>query len=388
MKSIFFCITFLAVASGVCAQTADTTYWHNVERTLRYHPDGEDFVIVNGTRKFTRALYGTNTPFRVETSDVPEFALFMPRMGGNLQFGLRSSHTKKEIHLNDAEYIEARYRPGSRIHTIQDPILEGGKIILTALAMGEADGFILRAEFIDVPDDVRLMWAFGGASDNRLDRNGDMNADPENVFYLLPEYCAGNRYTTGGGRFSLQYGDNKELRGIFPADVFVSDARRITQGKDFDPVVYPMITGAVQGNGIRYFALFNPKTAPELRYGDLAGEFERAGQSSRLIAERINIHTPDPFINTVGGALAMAGDAIWENPVYQHGAIGWRVQLPGWRGAYTGDFLGWHDRARIHFDAYGASQFTNGPTLPVIMDTTLNLARSAKVYGTPMYSSG
>lgn len=57
-------------------------------RTLRYQPDGEDFVIVNGNRKFTRALYGSNTGFRLETSDVPEFALYMPRMGGNLSFGV------------------------------------------------------------------------------------------------------------------------------------------------------------------------------------------------------------------------------------------------------------------------------------------------------------
>ena len=34
-------------------------YASSEERTLRYLPDGEDFVIVNGGRKFTRALYGS-----------------------------------------------------------------------------------------------------------------------------------------------------------------------------------------------------------------------------------------------------------------------------------------------------------------------------------------
>ncbi len=53
-------------------------------RDLRYTPQGNDFVIENGTARFTRALYGTNTAFRVETSDRPEFGLFMPNMGGTM----------------------------------------------------------------------------------------------------------------------------------------------------------------------------------------------------------------------------------------------------------------------------------------------------------------
>ena len=62
--------------------------WHGKERTVRYHPEGNDIVIENGDRRFTRALYGTNTAFRVEAGDLPEFAMYMPGMGGNLRFGL------------------------------------------------------------------------------------------------------------------------------------------------------------------------------------------------------------------------------------------------------------------------------------------------------------
>jgi hypothetical protein len=38
----------------------------NIERPLRYRPDGADFVIENGTEFFNRPLYGTNTAFRVD----------------------------------------------------------------------------------------------------------------------------------------------------------------------------------------------------------------------------------------------------------------------------------------------------------------------------------
>ena len=62
------------------------------------------------------------------------------------------------------------------------------------------------------------------------------------------------------------------------------------------------------------------------------------------------------------------------------GAIGWRMPLSGWRAGYTGDALGWHDRARTHFDVYAASQVTDVPnTIPhPAQDSTMNLARSNK----------
>lgn len=121
---------------------------------------------------------------------------------------------------------------------------------------------------------------------------------------------------------------------------------------------------------------------------ELEFAYYHALESAARIAGRLKINSPDPYINTMGGALAMAADAIWESPSYLHGSIGWRSRLAGWRGAYTGDVLGWHDRAREHFRAYGASQMTLPPDKGVIMDTALNLARSAKVAGSEMYSSG
>lgn len=72
----------------------------------------------------------------------------------------------------------------------------------------------------------------------------------------------------------------------------------------------------------------------------------------------------------------MAADGAWDGKVWQHGAVGWRMSLPGWRGAYMGDFLGMQDRQRIHFAAYAKSQVTDVPvTEPHLMDEKNNLAR-------------
>ena len=86
----FFVITFLVLSlltDAVCF-AQEKGLWHSKEREIHYRPEGEDFVLVNGRRRFNRALYGGNTAFRAEAGDLPEFALYLPGMGGNMKFGL------------------------------------------------------------------------------------------------------------------------------------------------------------------------------------------------------------------------------------------------------------------------------------------------------------
>ncbi|MDE6023221.1 MAG: DUF4450 domain-containing protein, partial [Muribaculaceae bacterium] len=88
--------------------------------------------------------------------------------------------------------------------------------------------------------------------------------------------------------------------------------------------------------------------------------------------------------------ITHAADGAWDGKTWLHGAIGWRMPLSGWRGAYSGDFLGWHDRARSHFDAYAKSQVDNvQPIIPhPSQDPGKNMARAEKKWGTQMYSNG
>ncbi len=102
----------------------------------------------------------------------------------------------------------------------------------------------------------------------------------------------------------------------------------------------------------------------------------------------MQVNTPDAYINTLGGALSIAADAIWDDPTYMHGAIAWRMRLPAWRGAYTADPLGWHDRARTHFSSYALSQITTPLTGPVVPDTALHFARQQEKIGNALFSSG
>lgn len=354
-----------------------------LSRSLRYKPDGSDFVIMNGKKKFNRALYGTNTGFRVETGDVPEFALYLPRMGGNLSFSLERNG--QILPLNDAEHIESRYRPGSRIYTITDPVLSSGSLKLTVLAMGDAEGLILKIETQQIPSDLKLCWTFGGAADKRFSREGDLGVDPEDCFDLKPEYCKGNQYFINRNAFTVVFGakQDKKIAGVFP------EASQLhVETQETTPVLKGKIA-LTNGRGNLYMALQVPDSA-KISYPMLTTVFDKAEASRQKIASQLQINTPDSFMNTLGATLAIAADGIWSGETWLHGAVGWRMPLSGWRAAYAGDALGWHDRARKHFDAYADSQVRNvAPVYPhPTQDSAMNLARAEKKWGTQMYSNG
>ncbi|MBO0359124.1 DUF4450 domain-containing protein [Hymenobacter sp. BT186] len=409
MLGLYWAASTLA-ANAALAQLPSTTpaLWHNEARTLRYRPDGTDFVVENGTKRFTRALYSTHTAFRVETGDLPEFALYLPGMGGNFKFGLQGG--KQSKWLIKADRIVARYRPGSMLYEIQDPLLGTGKLQLEVQAMADAEGMLVKAKFEGVPaGQVQLLWAFGGVTGKKFSRDGDIGADPESSFYLKPENCQGNTFQLQRNAFRLTYGvplrkkegeekaqiEQRNLLGVVPpgAQLRVADAAQQDSPEELltsTASAAPVLAGAmpVKAGETMYFAVQVPQTAAMLRYADLPAAFARAEAARQQLANRIQVRTPDPYINTLGGALGVAADAIWQEPGYLHGAIAWRMPLNGWRGAYTADPLGWHDRAQTHFRAYAKSQLTSPATGPVVMDTTLNLARSQEKLGTSVYSSG
>ena len=421
MKIRFLSTTILLfiLFSTLCIgqKPVDKKYWHDKERVIRYIPDGGDFVIVNGERRFNRALYGTNTAFRVEAGDLPEFAMYMPGMGGNLKFGLSNATSSKW--LIDAAKITARYRPGSMLYEIEDPILGKGKLFLTILALSDAEGFVVRTEFKDIKEKSHLIFAFGGASGQKFSRDGDMNVDPESSFYLKPENCATNTFEIKGNNFRLYYGGPKVLSederyfadkkavstndkakksnliGVFPplAEIHLADAnQQISPGKLFESKesTTPVISGRleIKTTDQFYFIIQNPESKKSLDYQAASKIFDDAEAFRKIYANRIIVKTPDPYINTLGGAIGIAGNAIWEDPTFLHGSIGWRMRLNGWRGPYTGDALGWHDRAKMHFSAYAKSQITSPETGPNIPDPEKNLARQQEVLGNTLYTSG
>lgn len=394
--------------------------WHEIERELRYRPEGNDIVIENGTRRFNRALYGGNTAFRAEAGDLPEFALYMPGMGGNLKFGFVINGKSKW--LIDAKQIKAIYRAGSMLYEIRDPLLDNGVIYLHAIALYDREGLIVKLHITNAIAGLQIVAAYGGATGKKFSRDGDIGADPESSFYLKPEYCKDNLYSIQQNSFRLLYGFSKplseeeryevqhlpnaqannaaterakEMTGVFPtgAALKIADAATLQSPLDF------LATGTSTGSPA-LSAVVNAQAEPLYffiqklgknqggSYRQLRSMFNQAEAARKNIASRIKINTPDAHMNVLGPVLSIAADAVWEDPSFMHGAIAWRMRLNGWRGAYLADVMGWHDRARKHFSGYALSQVTSPATGPVVADTALHLGRQQEKLGTSLFSSG
>lgn len=373
-------------------------YWHQEKRKIHYKPKGEAFELVNGSRKFNRALYGTNTGFRIEAGDLPEFAMYMPGMGGNFQLGIISEENSKWI--TEADDIQTTYIPGRMGYKISDKLLNGGELRLDLLALADAEGFILKVEATNIPDEVELIWVYGGASGKKFHRDGDIGADPESVFYLQPEYCKHNSYQINGNTFQLDYAwDSKQqetrkvMTGVFPeGEVKLVNVHQLKSPEklwDSEAKDLPVLMGKISDfEGGVFWEIGNQLEVQNKMQAELKDDYQKAFHKARDIAHRVELHTPDPYLNTLGWALATAADAIWEDPAYLHGSVAWRMHLNAWRGAYVADPLGWQDRAKKHFSSYANSQVLEPARGPVVPDTSRHFARQKEEIGTAMFSRG
>ena len=307
-----------------------------VERQQQYQPRHGSFVCENGTNRYTRALYGSYTDWRLETSDRPVFAVVKKDHHRNIQFVLEKDCVAYP--LDQTAYCRASYRDGRREYQLKDKRWGDGVVRIEVLAMPDREAAVWR---IASPQfEGRLLAVTYQIAQPRLHRNGDIGADKPGCLE-----AAGDPLQTVEipfGRCHTAY-----------LEVQLDQLRQLDaeEGRD---------------------------------------AFQRARSCYRQLASRIQFKTPDPYINTLGGALVLAADGDWDGQTWLHGCIGWRMPLAGWRAGYLGDVLGWNERAVSHFDAYAKSQVTN--VEPVIshpsQDPKMNLARAEKKWGTQMYSNG
>ena len=313
-----------------------------VQRTAHYMPEGNAFVCVNGSSRYTRALYGSTAEWRVETSDRPIFATYKKNQTGNIRF--RISYDGQIMWLDEAGYCKASYEAGRRDYLLKDRRWGKGELDISVLAFPDAEGAIWR--FAVRGFDNRKMKVEAVLSKTAVPkpvRSGDIGS------FLKP------------GTFEPATSETAVLGTV----------SRLSPGSVF------------------YFSIDGENQLSTAENAKMQLRYDAAEQWRNQLASSVSFHTPDAYINPIGGALVMAADGAWDGKVWQHGAVGWRMSLPGWRGAYMGDFLGMQDRQRIHFDAYAKSQVTDVPvTEPHLMDEKNNLARGTYKWGTPMYSNG
>ena len=329
-------VSSIAEVAGVLASLNDEQ--RGTARTQQYVPENRAFVCENGKNRFTRALYGGHSDYRVETSDKPIFAIVKKGHHRSLTFEVEG------VRLDSAQYTWCSYEYGTRTYTLWDHRWEkcgDGVIRVKAVALQDEEGAAFEIIGDKWQGPFRIKYCLRNIAGKKLKRNGDLGVDDPGTFEPSTE-----------GE-PLQEGLCASFR-------------------NFGHLVIRLDEVAPLGD-ISATELFNDAVARQ-----------------KQMAERVVFNTPDPCINTLGWALVMAADGDWDGKTWLHGCIGWRMTLPGWRAAYVGDVLGWGERAVTHFNAYAKSQVTQ--VTPTInhpsQDPEMNMARAEKKWGTQMYSNG
>ncbi len=368
-----------------------------VVKHLHYQPfQGKGFVCVNPKQKFNRALYGGNTAFRVEAGDFPEFALYLPGMGGNCKIGLWNGTKSKW--LSEATQIQSVYQEGAMLYKIRDELLGDAMLVLKVTAAYTHEAMLIEYHYEgNAPKQTKILVLFGGITGKKFSRDGDIGADPESSFYLKPENCTHNTVKISKNTFQIQYQPNdatQVVSGFFPPNYTLALAEANVQQspllvKSFaENITHPCLSavGNLEKNP-QYF--FIQKGNSLLDYTQIA-DFQKKNKVLRQkIVQTIQLETPDTLLNPMAQALGLAADAIWDAPTYMHGAVAWRMRLPAWRGPYIADVLGQHDRAKTHFSAYAKSQV--GKEFPLTHsspDTVMHLARQMEKIGQGIFTEG
>lgn len=404
MRPLPSLLSVLFVCSSPAGFAAEQLFGRIAPQTashaLRYQPVGGDFVIENGGEFFNRPLYGTNTAFRVDGGDKPEWSLYLPGRGGNLRLGLVAADGSVRW-LHNASRVVARYRPGALRHEITDPALgPDATLVVDSIPCAASEGLLVRVEARGLAAPVTLGWTYGGANGKRGKRDGDIGTEKVPIgeyFQFTPENAAGNVFTLApDGRFTLA-----AKPGTLAGATLPRSELSIVDGENWDAPFSDIATrtGAAPEAPILAGRVELTASTPVLlgidriRENDtpasadaLPARFAAAETRRAALQNQVRVQTPDPYLDAAVGALNIAADAVWdeEQGAVMHGAVAWRMKLLGWRGPYANDALGWHDRARRHLTYWAGQQKTGD--IPAVLpppEEATHLARSRAALHSP-----
>ncbi|MBR6250027.1 MAG: DUF4450 domain-containing protein [Bacteroidales bacterium] len=310
----------------------------NAARYVNYWPEDDAFTTENGTNRYTRALYGGFSEFRLETSDRPVFATYKKQDKRNIAFLI--TYNEAQLNLADVDLCRSQYSGGKRTYKLSHKAWgDDAYVCIETLVAYDAERPLWHFHKYNMHADAALTSVVKPIKKPKLNRSGDLGQNPVDAYDAHPDsaanFCADFHFD----------GDDIYL-------AYDADAKRLSE------------------------------VSREV--------FDAVERERTTLASRIQFSTPEAWVNLLDDNLIAAADGNWDGDTWLHGAIGWRMQLAGWRAGYLGDVLGWTDRAQSHFNAYAESQVTDvEPTIPhPAQDTAMNLARAQKKWGTQMYSNG
>jgi hypothetical protein len=157
--------------------TVIKTFMQHYERILN------DIVCINGNHRYTRALYGTHTLFRLETSDRPVFATFDKSRSRNIRFILTMDG--QDYALDSTSYCESRYQGGKREYILKDHRWGKGVLHVTAWASFFEEGALWEFSGQDFSSPFSLTVRICAVRNLKMKENGELGIEPRSSFEAL-----------------------------------------------------------------------------------------------------------------------------------------------------------------------------------------------------------
>ena len=135
-----------------------------------YRPHRSNFVCENGENRYTRALYGSHTDWRLETSDRPVFAVVKKGHHRNIRFVFEKDGVSYP--LDSTDYCRATYANGRREYLLKDQRWGEGVLRIEVLALSDREAAVWRIASPQLQGQLHVMVC--QIAQPKLYRNGDI----------------------------------------------------------------------------------------------------------------------------------------------------------------------------------------------------------------------
>ncbi len=340
-----------------------------IEQPYVYRPANGGIEILNGERLFNRPLYSTapgSQRLIVLAGDRPEFMLMKIS-------GTKSMNKLANVKLGyaggpwlaDVEPVLSRYCMGQQHYHLGE--VKNG-IEVDAVRAMSFEGLLLRVKCGEKPIGA-LVLAIGGRAVANYDQN------PAAAFN--PKECQGTEIKFSANTLQLS-GKGPELFATanVPLTFTAADPEAVKQGPDgllksrAGETAVAALVAEWPANG-EIFIILTTDTPDSSGVASFLKSpvkvFAAAVEDNRVLANAIEIETPDPYLNAAMPATLLAYNAVWNAPTFRHGAIAWHDAFAGWRVTYGATTAGWHDRVQSHMKAFYGKQSKEG-RIPSTLD--------------------
>lgn len=133
----------------------------------------------------------------------PDWSLLTPELAGTLRLGVSSEGNSKWF--SDFSSVKLKSSDTETKYILKDGIVGKGVIELSLRPLEDSKGAVMKISANDLPKGLKLVWVYGGASNEDVDTNTWI---PK----ILPADCYQNVFSIEGHAFTLYYGTSRKLR--------------------------------------------------------------------------------------------------------------------------------------------------------------------------------